>query len=110
MAVIAMVWHRCLLTTNDEHRFTGEALALCGGQGSAGWQLPVSVSGWVTGGCRRGNWKWMLLPEGCRLNELMSGACGTNAAIEGGGLEAEGNPTNDLCQKKAPTREGHMMK
>jgi len=27
-----MVWHDCLLTTNDEHLFTGEALALCGGK------------------------------------------------------------------------------
>jgi len=34
-----MVWHDCLLTTNDEHLFTGEALALCGGKRSDGWQL-----------------------------------------------------------------------
>lgn len=35
-----MVWHDCLLTTNDEHLFTGEAWVLCRGKRSEGWQLP----------------------------------------------------------------------
>lgn len=34
----AMVWRACLLTTNDEHLFTGEAWALC-----------VGVMGWMNG-------------------------------------------------------------
>ena len=32
IAAAAMVWHDCLLTTNDEHLFTGEAWGLCGGK------------------------------------------------------------------------------
>ena len=31
-----MVWHVCLLTTNDEHLFTGEAWGLCEGKEARG--------------------------------------------------------------------------
>jgi len=55
-----MVWHDCLLTTNDEHLFTGEAWALCDGKRSDGWQLP-GLDLWVAPGCCRwGNRSRML--------------------------------------------------
>jgi len=34
IAADAMVWHIYLLTTNDEHLFTGEAWGLCDGKRS----------------------------------------------------------------------------
>jgi hypothetical protein len=37
IAADAMVWHIYLLTTNDEHLFTGEAWGLCGGKRSKGF-------------------------------------------------------------------------
>jgi len=55
-----MVWHDCLLTTNDEHLFTGEAWALCGGKRSDGWQLPGLDLSVAPGCCRRGNRSRML--------------------------------------------------
>ena len=42
-----MVWHDCLLTTNDEHLFTGEALALCGGKEAMAGSFPIRICGWL---------------------------------------------------------------
>ena len=67
-----MVWHDCLLTTNDEHLFTGEAWGLCGGKRSDGWQLPDRGLCVAPGCCRTGN----------RSRKLIAGRLPTEWASE----------------------------
>lgn len=42
-----MVWHDCLLTTNDEHLFTGEAWACAVGKEAMAGSFPGWICGWL---------------------------------------------------------------